>query len=59
MAIVTFHTKIHLDLTAAMAKRLGIEVDDEIVAKAVEEQRMKNKMKKADEDWARDNPDED
>jgi hypothetical protein len=27
--IVTFHTKIHLDLTEALAKRLGMETKEE------------------------------
>jgi len=102
--IVEFHTKIHLDLTEALAKRLGQKPTDE----AVEEERRKNKqdgpimpldidkkfresfdrfkdnedadgarekhyaeievikeewrqrkMDKADEDWARDHPEED
>ena len=53
--VVNFHTKIHLDLTEALAKRLGQKPTDE----AVEEERRKNKLKKADEDWARDHPEED
>jgi len=38
--VVNFHTKIHLDLTAAMAKRLGVKPDD--VDEAVDEQRAIN-----------------
>lgn len=88
--VVNFHTKIHLDLTEALAKRLGQAPTDE----AVEEERKKNKkymaeyeeakayasknnikwewefeewsriqehlikLDKANEDWAKDHPDE-
>jgi hypothetical protein len=38
--VVNFHTKIHLDLTVALAKRLGVEPVD--VDEAVEEERSKN-----------------
>ena len=55
--IVNFHTKIHLDLTEALAKRFGFRPTKE----QVNEEREKNReamLQKANEDWERDHPEE-